>query len=64
MTQPNGNRQRKWAYGKTREEVRDKWLTLHAAAKRGPVVTRAPTLSEYLAYWLTEVIKPNREPIA
>ena len=37
-------------------------LTLHAAAKRGPVVTKVPALAEYLAYWLAEVIKPNREP--
>lgn len=62
VTQPDGSRRRKWAYGKTREEVHGKWLTLHAAAKRGPVVTKVPTLAEYLAYWLAEIIKPNREP--
>jgi integrase len=62
VTQPDGSRRRKWAYGKTREEVHDKWLTLHTAARRGPVVTKVPTLSEYLTYWLTEVIEPNREP--
>src|SRR5262249_37082910 len=27
----------------------------------GPVVTKSPTVAEYLAYWLAEVIKPNRE---
>lgn len=62
VTQPDGSRRRKWVYGKTREEVHDKWLTLHAAAKRGPVVTNVPTLADYLAYWLAEVVKPNREP--
>ena len=62
VTQPDGSRRRKWVYGKTREEVHDKWLTRHAAAKRGPVVTKVPTLAEYLAYWLAEIIKPNREP--
>ena len=62
VTRPDGSRRRKWAYGKTREVAHDKWLTLHAAAKRGPVVTKAPSLSEYLTYWLAEVIKPNREP--
>jgi len=61
VTQPDDSRRRKWIYGKTREEVHDKWLTLHAAAKRGPVVTKVPTLAEYLAYWLAEVIRPNRE---
>lgn len=62
VTQPDGSRRRKWVYGKTREEVHDKWLTLHTAAKRGPVVTKVPTLAGYLAYWLVEVIQPNREP--
>jgi integrase len=51
-----------WVYGETREEAHDKWLRLHAAAKRGPVVTKSPTIAEYLAYWLAEVIQPNREP--
>jgi integrase len=62
VTQPGGGRTRKWAYGKTREEVYGKWLALHAAAKRGPVATRSPTLGDYLTYWLAEVIEPNREP--
>ena len=37
-------------------------LQLHTASRRGPVVTRPPTIAEYLAYWLAEVVKPNREP--
>jgi integrase len=61
VTTPSGERKRDWVYGDTREEVHDKWLKLHAAAKRGPVVTKSPTVAEYLAYWLAEVIKPNRE---
>ena len=62
VTTPDGQRKRAWVYGKTREEVHDKWLKLHTASRRGPVVTRSPTVAEYLAYWLAEVIKPNREP--
>jgi integrase len=62
VTTPDGQRKRAWAYGKTREDVHDKWLKLHAASRRGPVVTKSPTVAEYLAYWLAEVIKPNREP--
>jgi integrase len=62
VTTPGGEYKRAWVYGETREEVHDKWLKLHAAAKRGPVVTNPPTVAEYLAYWLAEVIKPNREP--
>src|SRR5215472_10232709 len=61
VTLPGGGRTRKWAYGQTREEVHDKWLALHAAAKRGPVATKSPALADYLACWLSEVIKPNRE---
>jgi integrase len=62
VNKPGGGRARKWAYGKTREEVHDKWLKLHVAAKRGPVVTKAPALSEYLAYWIREVVQPNLAP--
>jgi integrase len=62
VTTPGGERKRAWAYGETREEVHDKWLKLHAAAKRGPVVTRSQTLAEYLAYWLAEVVKPGLAP--
>jgi integrase len=62
VTKPGGGRTRKWAYGKTREEVHEKWLTLHTAARRGPVVTKAPTLTEYLAYWICEVVQPNLAP--
>jgi integrase len=62
VTTPDGQRKRAWAYGKTREEVHGKWLKLHGAARRGPVVTKSPAVAEYLAYWLAEVIKPNREP--
>lgn len=58
VTQPDGTRQRKWAYGKTREEVHDKWLKLHAQAKRGPVRTSVPQLKDYLADWLKEVVRP------
>lgn len=61
VTTPSGERKRNWAYGATREEVHNKWLKLHAAAKRGPVATKPLTVAEYLKYWLTEVIKPNRE---
>jgi integrase len=58
VTQPDGTRRRKWIYGKTREEVHDKWLKLHAQAKRGPVKTSTPSLKDYLADWLREVIRP------
>ncbi|QEU93254.1 site-specific integrase [Streptomyces kanamyceticus] len=60
---PDGKRKRKYVYGKTREEVHDKWIKLHTEAKNGPVVTRHRTLSVFLAYWLGEIVKPNLAPL-
>lgn len=62
VTTPEGKRLRKWAYGKTRDDVHEKWLKLHQAANRGPVVTKAPTVADYLTYWLREVVDPNLAP--
>jgi integrase len=58
VTTPDGARRRKWVYGKTREDVHGKWLSLHEAARRGPVATSYPTVAGYLAYWLREVVVP------
>jgi integrase len=62
VTTPAGKRQRKWAYGKSREEVHEKWLKLHQQAAAGPVATSTPTLGVYLEAWLRDVIEPNRAP--
>ncbi|WP_443053273.1 site-specific integrase [Streptomyces sp. IBSBF 3010] len=62
VTKPDGKRARKYAYGKTREEVHDKWIRLHAEAKKGPVATSTPTLGAYLARWLKEVVEPDLKP--
>lgn len=61
ITTPEGRRQRKSVYGKTRDVVHEKWLRLHEAARRGPVVARSPLLADYLARWLDEVV-PNLAP--
>ena len=37
------------------------WVQLKAKAAKMPIPTSTPTVAEYLAYWLEEVIKPNRE---
>jgi integrase len=64
VTTPDGKRRRKWVYGQSRETVHDKWVKLHAAARRGPVATSSPALAEYLAYWLREVIvQPDYAPL-
>jgi integrase len=62
VTKPDGKRTRKYVYGKTREETHDKWLTLHQKAKQGPMVTKALTLGNFAAYWLSEIVKPNLSP--
>ncbi|MFF3462156.1 tyrosine recombinase XerC [Streptomyces sp. NPDC002619] len=64
VTKPDGKRARKYAYGKTREEVHEKWLQLHADAKKGPVATRHRTLAAFLAYWLDSIVKPNLAPLS
>jgi len=63
VNKPDGKRGRKWLYGKTREEVHDKWINLHARAQKGPVPTTTPTIAEYFTYWLREVVQPNLAPL-
>jgi integrase len=62
VTTPDGERKRKWVYGKTHEQVHDKWLKLQTRASEGPVPTTTPTLADYLTYWLREVVEPNLAP--
>jgi integrase len=62
VTKPDGTRTRKYVYGKTREDVHDKWIVLQQRAKQGPVATNVPTVASYLAYWLRDVVEPNLAP--
>lgn len=62
VTTPDGERARKYVYGKTREIVHDKWIKLQTQADAAPVPTTTPTLGQYLTRWLAEVVKPNLEP--
>lgn len=61
VTAPAGKRDRKYVYGQERDEVHARWIELQAKAAKMPVPAKAPTVAEYLEYWLAEVIKPNRE---
>lgn len=61
-TTPTGEMARKYVYGKTREIVHDKWVKLHAKTAETPVPTSTPTLAQYLARWLADVVEPNLEP--
>jgi integrase len=60
---PDGQRKRKYVYGKTRDIVHDKWIEVTSKAKKGPVATKTPTLDKHLDYWLEEIIKPSRAPL-
>ena len=62
VTTPDGERKRKWVYGKTHDEVHAKWITLQGQASQGPVPTNVPTVSQYMAYWLREVVERTSRP--
>jgi len=57
VTTPDGERKRKWVYGKTHDELHEKWIKLQTRARQGPMPTTTPTLASYLAYWLREVVE-------
>ncbi|MFC9097617.1 tyrosine-type recombinase/integrase [Streptomyces sp. NPDC057072] len=62
VLQPDGTRARKFAYGMTWAECDAKRRELLAKVDQGvPVPTRSAKLSEWLPYWLENVIKPRRE---
>jgi integrase len=63
VTTPSGRRQRKYVYGKTRPAVHAKWLQLSQEAARGPVLTKVPTVEQYLNRWLEETVEPNLAPL-
>lgn len=63
VTRPDGTRARKYVYGKSRDEVHDKWIKLHTDAKNGPVFTRHRTVRAFLSYWLDSIVKPNLAPL-
>ena len=62
VTTPSGRRQRKYVTGKTREIVREKYLKLHEASRRGPVSTQVPSLEQFLEGWLADVVAPSLAP--
>ncbi|MFD9751625.1 tyrosine-type recombinase/integrase [[Kitasatospora] papulosa] len=62
VLQPDGTRARKFAYGKTWAECDTKRRDLLAKVDQGvPVPTRSAKLSEWLPYWLDNVVKPRRK---
>nr|WSW45378.1 site-specific integrase [Streptomyces sp. NBC_01001] len=62
VLQPDGTRARKFAYGKTWAECDAKRRDLLAKVDQGiPVPTRSAKLSEWLPYWLDNIVKPRRK---
>ncbi|MEU0086058.1 site-specific integrase [Streptomyces sp. NPDC006274] len=62
VLQPDGTRARKFAYGKTWAECDAKRRDLLDKVDQGvPVPTRSARLSEWLPYWLDNIIKPRRK---
>jgi hypothetical protein len=49
ITTPAGTRKRKYVYGRTREDVHEKWIQLQGRARQGAVATRVPSLEQYLS---------------
>lgn len=62
VTTPEGRRERKTVYGKSREVVYEKWLRLQEQARRGPVTTKIPRVEDFAVGWLRDVVAPNLAP--
>lgn len=63
VDRPDGTRGRKWIYGKTRADVAGKLTEITQKVNSGAVMpTRSPTVAEFLAYWLKEVVDPKLRP--
>ena len=61
-TKPEGERYRKYVKGKTYEATRRAWFKLRDEASRGPISSDVPKLTEFLTYWLKEIVQPNLAP--
>jgi integrase len=62
VTDTDGNRVRKYVYGRTWDEANEKLGKLQEQERNGiPVPSRAWSLGEWLDYWINHIVKPNRE---
>ncbi|MEV5898594.1 site-specific integrase [Streptomyces sp. NPDC052127] len=62
VLQPDGTRARKFAYGKTWAECDAKRRELLNKVDQGvPVPTKSAKLSDWLPYWLDNIVKPRRK---
>jgi integrase len=62
VTDTDGNRVRKYVYGRTWDEANEKLGKLQDQERNGvPVPSRSWSVGEWLAYWLEHIVKPERE---
>ncbi|MFE3033574.1 tyrosine-type recombinase/integrase [Streptomyces canus] len=62
VTDTDGNRVRKYVYGASWDEANEKLGKLQDQERNGvPVPSRAWSVGEWLDYWITHIIRPNRE---
>ncbi|MFG2637762.1 tyrosine recombinase XerC [Streptomyces sp. NPDC048362] len=62
VTDTDGNRVRKYVYGRTWDEANEKLGKLQDLERNGiPVPSRSWTLGEWMAYWLEHIVAPERE---
>jgi integrase len=61
-TNPSGERYRKYVKAKTYEAAQRAWFKLRDEASHGPVSSDVPKLSDFLSYWLKEIVQPNLAP--
>jgi integrase len=61
-TRPDGTRYRKYRQRASYYETRKALDKLREQASRGPVASDVPKLSEFLAYWLKEIVEPYLAP--
>jgi hypothetical protein len=47
----------------SREIVHGRWVELTRKAARGPVVTKVPTIGQFLHRWLEDTVAPNLAPL-
>ncbi|GLF96743.1 tyrosine-type recombinase/integrase [Streptomyces yaizuensis] len=62
VTDTDGHRVRRYVYGSTWDEANEKLGKLQHQERNGvPVPSRSWQLGEWLAYWLTHIVRPNLE---
>lgn len=63
VLRPDGGRERRQIYGKTRAEVSARLAEMVARTHAGvPLATKAWTVQDYAEHWLTDIVAPRLRP--